>query len=130
MTPQAESTNHAFRTSVSFMINLRTLGESEITIGPKRLGPSNGKAFALLLYLVVERDHRVARSSLKALMFPSSDEGNASHSVRQLLYQLRRLDAPIVASPDSVSLAAVKVANDFDEILRKPQLSDDDLTSI
>jgi DNA-binding SARP family transcriptional activator len=86
------------------MIHLHTLGDALITVGEKEIRPSSPMVFAALLYLGVERGRRVPRAALQELLFPESDERSGSHSVRQLLYKLRQLGAPIIADDSSVSL--------------------------
>ncbi len=86
------------------MIHLHTLGDTLITVGEKEVRPSAPHVFAALLYLSVERGRRVPRAALRELFFPESDERSGSHSVRQLLYKLRQLGAPVHADDSSVAL--------------------------
>jgi DNA-binding SARP family transcriptional activator len=93
------------------MIHLHTLGETLITVGEKEVRPSAPLVFAALLYLGVERGRRVPRAALRELFFPESDERSGSHSVRQLLYKLRQLGAPLNADDTSVALDASAISD-------------------
>jgi DNA-binding SARP family transcriptional activator len=68
--------------------------------------------FAALLYLGVERGRRVPRAALQEMFFPNVDERSGSHSVRQLLYKLRQLGAPLAIDPSSVLIAESDVDDD------------------
>jgi DNA-binding SARP family transcriptional activator/tetratricopeptide (TPR) repeat protein len=79
------------------MIELHTLGDAVIKVGTKEVRPTSPMVFAALLYLCVERGRRVPRAALQELLFPEADERSGAHSLRQLLYKLRRLGVPIEA---------------------------------
>jgi DNA-binding SARP family transcriptional activator len=68
--------------------------------------------FAALLYLGVERGRRVPRAALQEMFFPNVDERSGSHSVRQLLYKLRQLGAPITANDSAVSIDSTQIVDD------------------
>src|SRR5687768_2566587 len=88
------------------MIQLHTLGEALITVGEKEIRPTAPLLFAALLYLGMERGRRVPRAALQELLFPNADERSGAHSVRQLLYKLRQLGAPIEVDSATVALPA------------------------
>ncbi|HEU4993881.1 MAG TPA: hypothetical protein VFT29_03645, partial [Gemmatimonadaceae bacterium] len=77
------------------MIHLHTLGDALIKVDEKEIRPTAPLMFAALLYLGMERGRRVPRAALQELLFPNSDERSGAHSLRQLLYKLRQLGAPI-----------------------------------
>jgi DNA-binding SARP family transcriptional activator/tetratricopeptide (TPR) repeat protein len=86
------------------MIYLHTLGDALITVGEKEIRPTSPLVFAALLYLAMERGRRVPRTALQELLFPKQDERSGAHSLRQLLYKLRQLGAPVDADASSVSV--------------------------
>ena len=51
------------------MIYLHTLGDALIKVGEKEVRPSSPLVFAALLYLAMERGHRVPRAALQELLF-------------------------------------------------------------
>src|SRR5215210_747321 len=87
------------------MIYLHTLGDSLIKVGEKDVRPASPLVFAALLYLGTERGRRVSRAALQELLFPETDERSGAHSLRQLLYKLRQLGAPVDADAATVVVA-------------------------
>ena len=106
------------------MMRLRTFGACEIQLAERCLGPSSGRSFALLLYLALERGRPVSRAILRDLLFPEADERHSSHSMRQLLYQLRQLEAPIAVDADTIGLGCSDIADDLADVLSGKTLSD------
>jgi DNA-binding SARP family transcriptional activator len=98
------------------MIYLHTLGDALIRIGEKDIRPTAPLLFAALLYLGMERGRRVPRTALQELLFPHADERSASHSLRQLLYKLRQLGAPLDADASSVTLQVSSVHDDAHDL--------------
>src|SRR4051812_17792975 len=99
------------------MIVLHTLGAAEIAVGDVRLKPTSTKKFALLLHLAAECGRRVPRSSLQDLLFPEQPDRNARHALRELIYQLRQVGAPLETDKDSVWLSAEAVRSDYSEAI-------------
>jgi DNA-binding SARP family transcriptional activator len=97
------------------MIHLHTLGDSRISVGGKDFRPNAPLVFAVLLYLGLERGHRVPRAALQELLFPESDERSGAHSLRQLLYKLRQLGVQPDSDAVAVWLPSDSVTVDFDE---------------
>ncbi len=95
------------------MIFLHTLGVSAIRVGVHRVLPSATRAFASLIFLGMERHRTVSREELQSLLFPGQGERTASHNLRQLLYRLRGIGAPVVAEASGISLPADAVRDDF-----------------
>src|SRR5262245_26955856 len=91
------------------MIQLHTLGDARIVVGGREVRPSSPVVFAALLYLSIDRGRRVPRPALQEMLFPESDERSGAHSLRQLLYKLRQLGAPIDADDTTVSIAVESV---------------------
>ena len=70
------------------MLYLHTLGDALIKVDEKEIRPTSPLMFAALLYLGMERGHRVPRTALQEMLFPNANERSGAHSVRQLLYKL------------------------------------------
>ena len=94
------------------MIYLHTLGDTLMRIDEREIRPTSPMLFAALLYLGMERGRRVPRAALQELLFPNADERSGAHSLRQLLYKLRQLGAPIEAEGDTISIPAKFVSDD------------------
>jgi tetratricopeptide (TPR) repeat protein len=107
-------------------IFVRTLGSVAIHVGKRQLGPSSGRIFALLLYLASRRGHPCSRQVAQELLFPSVSDGQAAHSLRQLLYRLRQLGAPVVADSDQLSIRLEDVSVDWWDILSTDHLGTSD----
>ncbi|HKW47328.1 MAG TPA: hypothetical protein VJN70_07780, partial [Gemmatimonadaceae bacterium] len=91
---------------MSTHIVIRTLGTVTIEIGARRIGPSSGRLFALVLYLASRRGHPVSRRVVQELLFPAAEAARAAHNLRQLLYRLRQLGVPLEADSDQIRLSA------------------------
>src|SRR5688500_18187293 len=73
--------------------------------------------FAAVLYLALECGRRVQRARLQELLCPTSDERSGSHSLRQLLYRMRRLGVELRADGTGVLMPVSAVAADFQQFL-------------
>jgi DNA-binding SARP family transcriptional activator len=93
-------------------ITVRTLGTAEIEVGKRRLGPSSGRPFALLLYLAFRRGQATSRRVVQELLFPEAN-GHAAHNLRQLLYRLRQLGVPMDTDTDQLRLRIEDVSVDW-----------------
>ncbi|HKN67385.1 MAG TPA: AAA family ATPase [Gemmatimonadaceae bacterium] len=93
-------------------ITVRTLGTAEIEVGKRRLGPSSGRPFALLLYLALHRGQATSRRVVQELLFPEAN-GHAAHNLRQLLYRLRQLGVPMDTDADQLRLRIEDVSVDW-----------------
>ncbi|MDQ6888439.1 MAG: AAA family ATPase, partial [Gemmatimonadota bacterium] len=94
-------------------IRLHTLGQSWIEVGTSRIGPEAERLFALLLYLAVERGKEVSRLELRRLLWPDADATHATHSLRQLIYRVKRMGVGIESSRFFVKLNPNLVEVDF-----------------
>ena len=93
-------------------ITVRTLGTAAIEVGKRRLGPSSGRLFALLLYLASRRGHAMSRRVVQELLFPEAN-GHAAHNLRQLLYRLRQLGVPMDTDADQLCVRLEDVSVDW-----------------
>src|ERR1043166_3643752 len=111
------------------MLRLRTIGEVSVEVGSTVIDSSSPHALAALFYLIVERGKQVSRKTLADLLFPDADEQSAMHSLRQLIYRLRKLGAPIEgAASGKLSVASEHVHWDLDAVIATRRVSDDQLT--
>ena len=69
---------------------LRLLGPSSLTTGGQPAKLHSAKALALLAYLVLEGATPHSRAKLAGLLWGESPDAPARHSLRQVLYSLRR----------------------------------------
>lgn len=90
-------------------VRLRLLGESLIHVDANMLEPSATHLFALMLYLSVERGKFISRQTLVNLLFPDARCAQSSHNLRQLLYRLRRIGAPLKCTPSTVFIPGERV---------------------
>lgn len=102
-------------------MHVRTLGRAELSANGTRLGPEAKVAFPLLLHLVLERDHWVARTQLQEMLFPEQDRLHARHSLRQSVYTLRKEGFPIEGSGPALHIPAKGIVDDYSTLLT-PQL--------
>ena len=86
-----------------------------IRVGAKEIRPASPMVFAALLYLAVERGRRVPRAALQELLFPNSAERSGAHSLRQLLYKLRQLGAPVSSDATGVRVESDAVTEDSEQ---------------
>jgi DNA-binding SARP family transcriptional activator/tetratricopeptide (TPR) repeat protein len=108
---------------VRAQIFVRTVGSAAIEIGRRRVGPSSGRLYGLLLYLTSRRGQASSRQVLQELLFPEANPGQSSHSLRQLLYRLRQLDVPLEADADQVVIPSELIAIDWQEIVESAAIS-------
>jgi DNA-binding SARP family transcriptional activator len=104
------------------MINLCTLGTTRIDVGENRLYSTATLRFALLLYLSVEGRKPVPRAALTDLLLPDQSELKASHSLRELLYQLRQIGVEFTSTPEGIALPGDMIRSDVAELLRAESL--------
>lgn len=101
-------------------MRLRTLGECVIEVGEIRIAPDSKVVFALLLYLGLERGKRVLRAPLMEMFWPESPPDKAAHSLRQTIYQCRKVGVAIEATRTEVMLPPGLVVSDLDDLDAAP----------
>src|SRR4051812_42865445 len=111
------------------MVRVRTFGTVEIDAGNVRIGPGSPRKFALLLRLTADSGHRVPRSVLRELIFPDLLAKNASHSLRDMVYQLRRTGLTIESDADGVALLD-SASSDYGDLITSPQVSIEQLRMV
>ena len=84
-----------------------------VEIGEHHVTPESDVLFALLLFLSMSAGRAVPRAELLDLLWPDSSPSNARHRLRQALYQLKKMGAPL-STPDSyVNLRETDVEVDY-----------------
>jgi len=99
------------------MIFVHALGTAHIDIGNTRIAPTSARTFAFLLRLAAEPGHRLSRAVLRELIYPDRGEAKARHSLRELVYQLRRIGVDLEADIVGVTLPAETFRFDFNEVV-------------
>ena len=94
-------------------MRIRTIGETSISLGSNQVGPDSAVLFGALLFISLHAGRPVARDRIREIFWPDADEPSALHSLRQLLYRMRRLGAPISTTPNVVTLDLRSVSADF-----------------
>ena len=112
------------------MIVIRTLGAVQIDVGDTRVLPTSPRKFALLLYLVVERNRCARRATLQELIFPDQSGKNAQHSLRELLYQLRQARLGITSNTEGIQLPDVAVSSDLEMFVSVGRLTAEQLSAV
>lgn len=100
------------------MLHIRTLGASVIMVGDERVGVEQPMVFALLFTLAMRHRGSASRRELAALLWPRVADGERNHRLRSLLHRVRRIGAPLLCSPTTVTLEESTV--DFREYSTPP----------
>ncbi|HEY2851902.1 MAG TPA: hypothetical protein VGJ18_03600, partial [Gemmatimonadaceae bacterium] len=111
-------------------ICVRTLGSVGINVGKRRLGPSSGRPFDLLLYLALRRDHVASRRIVRELLFPKSENGKGAHSLRQQIYLLRKIGVALESDSDQLSLTGNDVTVDSWRIVDEGEIGPTELEQL
>jgi DNA-binding SARP family transcriptional activator/tetratricopeptide (TPR) repeat protein len=98
------------------MIMLRALGKAEIDTGMATLTPSQEIAFAVALYLILERGKRVSRRYLASLLWPLVAEKTRGHRLRQTVLQLKKAGFIVTADRNSLECSAKNPSSDIAEL--------------
>lgn len=112
---------------MSSEIFVHSIGTVAIDLPDRRVGPSAGRPFALLLYLASQRGQPTSRRIVQELLFPASLRARSAHSLRQLLYRVRNLGWPIEADDDQILLTVDRVSIDWVDLLNADTMGDGDL---
>lgn len=115
---------------MSTEILVHSIGTVAIDLPDRRVFPSAGRPFALLLYLASQRRPAVPRGIVQQLLFPSSLRERSAASLRQLLYRVRSFGWPIEADDDEIKLAVDRVSTDWGELVNANAVGDGDLEQL
>ncbi|MGH7669565.1 MAG: ATP-binding protein, partial [Gemmatimonadaceae bacterium] len=112
------------------MIILHTLGAVAIRVGTHQVLPSATRAFGALFFLTVERGRAVPRNELQALLFPEQSDSTAGHNLRQLLYRVRGLGAPVTTMDTGIVLAGDHARDDYSMVCGESPLTPDAVRAV
>ena len=113
------------------MIVLRTLGTASIEIDASTtVTPVSSRRFPTLLLLAVEHGHEVPRERITTLVFPGQSPTDAAHSLRETIYQLRKLGVPIAGTKRWFMIASEDVRVDFEEALAAATVDEETLRAM
>jgi DNA-binding SARP family transcriptional activator len=112
------------------MIHVHTLGSAAIDAGNSRFTPIATRRFAMLLYLAAEPGKRVSRAQLRDLIFPDGTEGNALHSIRELVYVFRQCGVVLSANRYGIELRPEDVKRDYLDVIMSNQPTADQINAI
>lgn len=100
------------------MIRVRVLGTAAIELGTRRLTPKSDVMFALAVYTCIRAGERLARDAAAEMFWPDTPLERARHSLRQMIYRLRRAGLPIESDGDSMFVSAHLVDCDATRVLK------------
>ena len=103
---------------------VHSIGTVAIDLPDRRVGPSAGRPFALLLYLASQRGQPSSRRTVQELIFGGSPRGRSAQSLRQLLYRVRSVGWPIDADDDQIVLTVDRVSIDWVDLLNANTIDD------
>jgi len=105
------------------IIQVRTLGAAEIDVGAVQIRPNASRTFAALLYLSAETGRPVPRRILLELIFPDHAARNARHSLRELVYRLRRAGLPLRSDAQNIEISSSHVSTDYAALTASERLT-------
>ena len=105
------------------MIILEALGVASVRVGGLAVVPTATRLFGALLFLAEERGREIPRVELQELIYPDRPEPAGRHSLRQLLYRIRRMGTPLETNGDAIHLAEETVETDYESLGSAGQLT-------
>ena len=96
------------------MIKLKAIAECSIRLEKGHLDGSSEILFGILAHLIVERGRSVPRSTLAEYFWWNSEPREAGHCLRQSVYKLRQMGAPIETTREHYLLGERAALADFD----------------
>lgn len=96
------------------MIKLKAIAECSIRLEKGHLDGSSEILFGILAHLIVERGRSVPRSTLAEYFWWNSEPREAAHCLRQSVYKLRQMGAPIETTREHYLLGERAALTDFD----------------
>ena len=99
------------------MVQGFTFGQCAFDTGTTRIDPESDVHFGLLLLLAAGDAAGVQRDEIASMLWPSSDDESSRHCLRQAMYRLRQLGAPVRLRGGRVSMPADECALDLRQIL-------------
>lgn len=106
------------RAAHALSIHVSIIGRCEVTLGRTRVRPDSTVLFALLLYLTLRAGNSVTREELLELLWADAPDASRRHSLRQLLYRVRRAGVPLDMDGPEITLDPSVVSTDIGPILK------------
>ena len=94
-------------------LTIRAIGGCSIAIGKTTVNPDSAVLFALGLYMAVRAGRPTTRAELLEVFWPDTPEAAGRHSLRQMLYKLKRAGLAIDGDGDVLMLAPDAVSGDL-----------------
>ncbi len=117
--------------SISAAPAVDALGTASIEIDASTtVTPISSRRFPTLLLLAVEHGREVPRERITTLVFGDQSATEAAHSLRETIYKLRKLGAPIAATRRGFTIASGDVRVDFAEALAAATVDDETLRAM
>jgi DNA-binding SARP family transcriptional activator len=107
------------------MIHVHALGSAQIDVETTSFTPAAPKKFALLLRLCAEHGRRISKTVLQELIYPEQTERNGRHSIREVVYQLRKAGAEIWGDDYGIALNPAQLVADYDALSQSASLDAD-----
>ena len=99
------------------IVRLRIIGECVLQVGDRCIEPDAPRLFALLLYLCHAEGRAIHKTELFELLFPEvTVNKQASHNLRQLLYRLRGMGAPVHTQGERIRLSGDFITSSLDDL--------------
>ena len=98
-------------------VTVKVIGECEIALGRTRVRPDSTVLFAMLLHMAVRAGERVTRAELLELLWAGIPDASRRHSLRQLLYRVRRAGVDLDVGSDDLKLGAERASGDVGVLL-------------
>src|SRR6478672_7470203 len=95
------------------MIKLKAIAECSIRLEKGHVDGSSEILFGILAHLIVERGRSVPRSTLAEYFWWNSEPREAGHCLRQSVYKLRQMGAPIETTREHYLLGERAALADF-----------------
>jgi DNA-binding SARP family transcriptional activator len=96
---------------------IQAIGGCRIAVGRTTLTPDSAILFALGLYLGLRAGQPTPRADLLDMLWPGAQETARRHSLRQMLYKLKRAGLAIDGEGDDVAIDPADVAGDLVALL-------------
>jgi|GEM_PF-6879765 len=111
-----EHSAHSSATQEKTISDVRVigLGAAEIWLGSRAVTPTTDVLYAVLLFLAVQHPRPVAANALLQMIWPNIDEPRRRHSLRQLVYRIRRFGCSVSTNNGTLKLDVDSVSADFD----------------
>lgn len=95
------------------VVRVSVIGTCEVRLGRARVGPDSAVLFPLVLYLALRAGVRITRTELLEMLWMPPTRAEHRHSLRQLLYRIRRAGLDFDADGSEITIAPKGIAVDL-----------------